>query len=234
MASRPRAVADMRRGTGVMLDAVVLDHDHPLWVREVDAGNECPAASRTTNWCTGAEAPGGRACRRAVARGRSRESQALGTGVDRGAEPAATGPALGRESCRRAWSSASGDELATQRGVDVGVEHDGAQHASEVEERACRRRARDPVDFVARSSSSMTRLSCTTSRWWRVRRQRSQMISTTVVRPDGNPQESLRPTMRGHAVGPAAQQAASTSPATFAGRPHPVDGVVEEHPSARC
>ena len=40
-------------------------------------------------------------------------------------------------------------ELTAERGVDVGVEHDRAQHAGEVEERACHRRARDAVDLVA-------------------------------------------------------------------------------------
>ena len=39
-------------------------------------------------------------------------------------------------------------EFATEGVVDVRVEHDRAQRAGEVEERACRRRARDAVDLV--------------------------------------------------------------------------------------
>jgi hypothetical protein len=57
--------------------------------------------------------------------------------------------AFGRQSRARASKLVHRHELATQGGVDVGVEHDRAQRACEVEERACRRSTRDAVPLVS-------------------------------------------------------------------------------------
>jgi hypothetical protein len=77
-----------------------------------------------------------------------RKRRRTGARFDRAAEPASAGTALRRQARARASKLVERHEVAAQSCVDVGIEHDRSQRASEVEERASHRRARDAVDLV--------------------------------------------------------------------------------------
>ena len=164
-----------------------------------------------------------------------RERGDVGSSLDHLPESTAARPALGREPGGSVAELVERDEFATQRGVDVGVEHDRAQRPSEVEEGACRRGARDAVDLGRGRSSSMTRLSWTTSPPWRARAPTgTRDLDRRRCRPDGKRPELQQPIgARRAQLVPAAQQAASTSPCQVTGcTTHAVHVVVERLPAS--
>ena len=142
------AVADVRGRAGVVLDAVVLDHDHPVRIGEVDASDEPTGRIPDHELMLRRREPLSDEHVREQSLGDTlRERSGLGSSLDHLPESTSTGPTLGREPGRRVPELLEGDELATYRVVDVRVEHDRAEPACEVEEGARHRGARDVVDL---------------------------------------------------------------------------------------